>query len=405
VIVGGALALPLLASLVAAAGLSAELGASAEGRSTTHRPEGLPNVNRTALSLSPNASVVADAGRLRLTATYAPRFWTADVERRTSPLVDHELHATLETNHARPWHAEATVDAIRGYSDPLSDPRREAAPTTPVAVATAAPFRYQDLEAGVGGLLKLDPRTAVAATASWRTSRAVAPEAAPLLPLSRAVALDASLSWRATERDTLLVEADASLTTTASMGGEAGGDADTRVAGGVATWRRRLSPRDEVWIGGGVTYSTYGVGTAPSTSDVLPEAEIGATVGEGTNVKASLTAQLTTFVDRLTGEVSPMTGATGELAWRRSQRLSLLARALGAATTDGRTALAASDVRAVWVVRDRLELEGGLRGFWQHERRPGIPSFVEAAAFVGASYATRRQALAAAPPGADTASP
>ncbi len=388
-----AFALPLVASLVQVASLDAELGLRAEGRSTTLDASGLPRATRASVFAIPSATAIADASRLRLTAAYAPRLWTSDVESRSPVLVNHAVDARLETRHEAPWRAEAAASAIRGMIDPLADPwHAAAAAAEPAQIATTGRLRYEELRTGVRGELSLGLRTTVSAGAGWQRSRAIEPESRPLLPTQRRASLDASLTRLATERDTLRLDAGARETVTDAPGGRT----DTALGSAVATWRRRLSPNLDAWIGGGATLALSDDELeGPRTHDVLPRGEAGvARGGEDLALGVEVAARLTTFVDRFTGEVSPMAHLVSALRWRAGERVSFALTASGGARTDGDTVLAGADARVAWALRERLSLELGVTGRWQRERqredRPGVPSFAEATAFAGVAWATER---------------
>jgi hypothetical protein len=82
--------------------------------------------------------------------------------------------------------------------------------------------------------------------------------------------------------------------------------------------------------------------------------------------------------------------ATASIARRIAQGVSGAGSASGGGRTDGESASTAAEVRVTWALRERLALEAGIRGRWQYERRPEIPSFFEGATFAGVTWNTGR---------------
>lgn len=391
-----ALAVPLVASLARMAALDAELGIRAEGRSTTLRATGLPELSRGSYSATPRATLHAEGVGLLLTTAYAPRLWTGDVSERSSPIVDHTLDARLETHHDRPWRANATVTAVRATTDPLAEPWRAVAAAGQPQVATTDPLEYEELRTGAGAEVPLGPRTTAAAGAGWQVSRARASTDPALLPPQRGGSLDGSLTRLATERDTLrlLVRGTYTVTELARLDAAPAPREETRSESTTASasWRRRVTLHVDAWIGGGATYATFEQEREPRTSDLLPTAEVGiARAGEDLPLRADLTARVTTFVDRFTGRVNPIAEVLCGVGWRAVPRLSLASSASAGAQPNGDTKLARADARAAWTPRDRLAFELGVAGRLQRDRRPELPSFDEAASFAGVAWNVRER--------------
>jgi hypothetical protein len=391
-----ALSVPLVASLAQMAALDAELGIRAEGRSTTLRATGLPELSRGSYSAVPRATLRAEGVGLLLTTAYAPRLWTSDVSERSSPFVNHAFDARLETHHDRPWRANATVTAVRATTDPLAEPWQAVVAAGQPQVATTDPLEYEELRTGAGAEVPLGPRTTVAAGAGWQVSRARASTDPALLPPQRGVSLDGSLTRLATERDTLrlLVRGMYTLTELARLDAATAPREETRSVSTTASasWRRRVALHVDAWIGGGATYATFEQEQEPRTSDLLPTAEVGiARAGEDLPLRADLTARVTTFVDRFGGRVNPIAEVLCGLGWRPVQRLSLASSASAGAQPNGDTKLARADARAAWTPRDRLAFELGVAGRLQRDRRPELPSFDEAASFAGVAWTVRER--------------
>ena len=378
---GCALALPVIASVVAAASADAELGLRAEGRTITLAPSGAPADTRGALLAIPRAALRLDAAALRLQASYAPRFWTSDVADRPSPLVTHEGELRLETRHDRPWRAEAAASAARGRTDPLADPLA-ALTQTGVTEATALdPVPFEALRGGLGGSLAFDLRTTLAGSGSaWRTGGIDAADRIRL-PLQRGAGAEVSLAHLVSVRDTLRLRANASGTRTAAVGG----DVDAASASASAGWRRRLTERLDGWLEAGAALWWEDRGDEPIRRGALPVGEAGLSYRRG-DVGAELAAQVAPYTDRLTGELDPMVRGRTTLRWQRTPRLTLASTASGGTLLDGDTALATWDARARYAMRERLAFEVAVVGRWQREQRNDLPSFMEGGVVVALAW-------------------
>ncbi len=382
----GALALPLLTALVSAASADLDLSVRAEGRSSTLAPSGAPRVTRGSALVLPHLGAQVDTERLRLTAAYAPRFWTSDVGASPSPLVDHTLEAGLETRGDGSWRAGANGSATRGRTDPLADllaVSASGAPGAPGQLATTTPLAYETVRAGGRGEVRLGPRTTIGAGGSWSASRGADAAAIALLPTQRVLGANASVGYLLSELDTLRLGADATRSVTAV----AGGDVTSEFSTASATWRRRLSPTTDGWGGAGASLTSQQSPGAPAEIHVLPFGQLGfARAGDESRVGLDATVRLVPTVDRYTGAVRSSLEAAGGVRWPLARAVALSAAATAGARTDGETRLGTWDARVVWSVRDRLSLELGVVGRWQRERRPELPSFVEAGAVAAVTY-------------------
>jgi hypothetical protein len=408
--VGCALALSVALSLAAGATADLELGMRAEGRSTTLAPSRGPTVNLQSAWAVPSAAVRVDAPRLRVRGTYAPRIWTSDLETRPSPLVNHFLEAHVETSTAaapagatprpvrdgggaapadHPWRLEATASAMRGETDPLADPALALGSGAPSQVATAKSLPYESARTGGRGEVHLDARTILGAGAEWNASRATSAEGRALLPGQWTAALDAFLARRVTERDTLRGVANAARTSTEQRTDATAGDTTSVSGEAFATWRRRLTPFVDGWIGGGAGIAYVDEPGVASTRDIHPTGELGvARAGASLRVVGEAMGRATTFVDRFTGEVSPSLEGRCTATWLLSNRLSLRGAVSGMRRTDGETALAAGDVWFAWMHPSKLTFEAGLSGRRQYERRPEVPSFRQGGVFLAVGFGT-----------------
>jgi hypothetical protein len=388
--------LALIACLAAGASVQGDVSARAETLSTTIAPRGRPSDTRVSLSVAPRARVELEALPMRLSTAYAPRFWTNDAEERRSLLVNHVLEGRLDTRHDAPWRAELAAVGTRGWVDPVADvltagsaagPGGAAPPPGGGQVPSSEPFEYEALHAGALADVPFGPRTTVVGTARWEISRAVAPADRAIFPVQRNVTMTAVLTRLLAERDELLLTATATQSWTEAIAGTTRSGTSTALA----TWRRRTSPTVQAWAGAGATFAHFGTLVDPGAIEVLAAANAGV-VRAGTELASilRLSGELTTLVDRYTGEVNPTVTVTGALGWRATERVTVETELSGASRTDGVTSLARATARVVWMTRQRAEIAAGIGGRAQHEERPQLPSFLEGIAFVSVAYVPER---------------
>ena len=390
--VGCALALPLLTSLVASASAQADLDLRAEARSTTVSVTGAPSITAGSALVQPRLAGHLDGETLRAALSYQPRFWTSDVTGSSpSPLFDQTVAAGLQARREGIWRAAATATGQRGKTDPLADLVAIAATPAAGQLASTAPLGYEALHVLGEGELVLDPRTTVAVSGTWAISQGTDAAARALVPQQRAEGGTLSASRLLTERDTLRVATDASRSVIAAPGG----DFTATFGTALASWRRRLSPTLDGWAGAGGSLTSQGGAGAPTAVTIDPVAQLGvARAPDDRGIALEASARLGPEVDRFTGEVRPTLEGSAGLRWPLAGRIALAATVSGGARTDGETVLGSWDGRAIWTLRDRLALELGLVGRWQRDRRPGIPSFVEVGAIVGFTYGLSAGAVA-----------
>ncbi len=382
-----ALALPLVASLATAVELDAGLDLRAESRTSTVAPEGLAPHTREALLARPGANAVLDAVPLRATASYAATIWTSDVEERPSPLVTHDALLRLETYHASPWRAGATVSAARGWTDPLADPVQALSQQGPAQSPALAPIEFEAVRGVVDGTFPLDLRTTVGAEASASRSGAVKLVDRTAYPVQEGAAAQLSVVHLLSPRSTLRVAAAASATRTEL----ASGSDESGWATGTARWRARMTRTMDAWAGAGVASARRNVPGAETERWARAIGDIGLAYAFGRG-EAELSAQTVPFTDRFTGDVVLMFQGAGALRWRESPRLSFAVTGSGGATESGDTALAGLDARAAYALAQRLAVEAAIVGRWQHERAVGAPSFAEIGVVVAVAWqsGTRR---------------
>lgn len=377
-----ALALPLLASLATAVGLDAGIDLRAESRTSTVAPEESATFTREALLARPRGDVVLDAVPLRATASYAATIWTSDVEERPSPLVTHDAQLRLETYHASPWRAGATVSAARGWTDPLADPVQALLQQGPSQSPALAPIEFEAVRGVVDGTFPLDLRTAVGAEASASRSGAVKLVDRTAYPVQEGAAAQLSVVHLLTPRNTLRLAATVNATRTdLASGRDVSGWAT-----GTARWRVRMTRTADAWAGAGVVLARRDLPGAETERWTRPIGEIGLAYAAGRG-EAELSAQTVPFTDRFSGDVVLMLQGAGALRWRETPRLSFAVTGSGGATESGDTALAGLDARATYALAPRLAVEAAIVGRWQHERAPGAPSFAE----IGVAFAVAWQ--------------
>jgi hypothetical protein len=372
--VASVLAPVLVLALVRGATVDADLGLRLDSVTSTIDDVRTSTVTRTGLSALGLAAGILDTSPLRLTTSYSPRVWTSDVEAHPSPFVNHALDARLETQPDRPWRFLATAGGERGSTGPLLQASGTATATArPTQVPTTAAVSYEEVHGRLGLEVPLDLRTKATATGGAQVSRTIGADAA-LAPLQRGVSAALSLERLVTERDTLALLASGARTVTDVAGG-ASVRADSATA--VGSWRRRLTPTLDGWVGAGATWLR---------TSIQPAGEVGLRGGDPQTTTGSAVFRATTFVDRFTGQVSPAVEARCDLTWRTTERLSLTVAASGGGRTDGTTSVAAATAQLSWLVRESLRLEAGVMGFGQHETQPNRPSFVEVAVFASVAY-------------------
>lgn len=382
---GCALALPLVTSLVAAVSAHGDLEVRTESRSTTLSLSGAPQLTRESAIVRPRLAGHLDDEDLRVTAEYQPRIWTSDVAVSPSPLVDHTVLAGVQMRGDRIWRAGATGTATRGKTDPLSDLLATATATTPAAgqLASTSPVAYESLRLGGDGALQLSPRTTAGATGTFAVSQGADAAARRLLPPQRIGGGGLSSSHLLTLRDTLRVAADATFSVTSAPGG----DLHSAFGTASASWRRRLSSTLDGSIGGGGSVTSERAPGGRTVVSTLPYAQLGLIrAGDEDRVAIEVVARLGPTVDRFTGEVRSTVEGSAGLRWQAGRDLAFTSSVSTGARIDGETTLGTWDGRSVWTLRDRLALELGLAGRWQRDRRPGVPSYVEAGAIVAVTY-------------------
>lgn len=386
---GLAVAPALVAALLRTASLDVDLGLRAESRSSALSQSDRGRVSRTSVSAIPSAAAVGRAGPLLLETRYAPRLWTSDVAEETSPLVSHTLEARLARYGEGTWRAQVAASGFSGETDPLADPWRVAASDAPWQLATAEPLRYEELRTAARAEVMLDPRTTVAAGGAFQVSRASEAGFRDLLPTQRGGSVNVALTRLVTERDTLRVDATGRRALTDLPAGR------TRIgaSGATATWRRRASPRTEVWLSAGASLLVPDPRSG-ARREVVPAGEAGlARSGEGSDASLELRARATTYVDRFTGDAASFAEGVCTLRWALGPRLLLSVSASGGGRTDGDAILAGGDTRLAWTLRDHLAIEVGASGRLQEERRAGLPSVRQGAVVVALAWAIQPLSL------------
>jgi hypothetical protein len=393
----------LVALLVEGATFDADLGLRLDSLTSTIEDVRVSPATRTGLSALGTAAAIVDTSPLRYTATYSPRVWTSDVEAQPKPLLNQALDGTVETQPDGSWRLVLGAGGARGSTGPLVQASGVAAGTAarPVQVPTTDSVTFEEVYGRVGLEVPLGLRTKLTGTAGGQASRTIGADAA-LAPLQRGVSLSFGLSRLLTERDTLDASVGAGWTVTDVS---AGATTRSESATALATWRRRLTPSVEGWLGAGASWLRTGDVPAGARASIEPAGEVGVrTTNDARTATASAVVRATTFVDRFTGVVSPAIDARCDVGWRATDRLSFAVTAAGGARTDGSTTVATATARVGWLLREALSLEAGVMGFEQHETVASRPSFVEAAVFASLVYRRDRIFGNAPPPGVDRAS-
>jgi hypothetical protein len=383
-----ALALHAVASLVALASVRGEVGMRTEGRSSTIVVPNLPPDTRASYAAVPRAAVLADVWRLNLSGVYSPQIWEIDVEARSSPYVNHVGELRLGSRREGEWSLDGSLLGVRARTDPLGDPVGTAAilaaRATATAATTIAPVPYEELRTGLIGSIALSQRDTVTAGARWSATQGINAAARALLPPQRTIGADLEFAHRVAVRDTLRLVTGATWTFT----DRPDGTVDATWARALALWRRQLTLTVEAWGGAGAALIRE---DAPDTSsqDLIPVGEAGILrAGEGVALSLEAAARVMPFLDRITGELDPFVEASCGARWRASRSWTVAATASGGAVTDRETAIAQLDFRGILTLGERLALEFGLLGRWQHEEDPALPSFREGRVLVAVQFDT-----------------
>jgi hypothetical protein len=385
VILASALALPLIAALSSLASAGADLSLRVEGRATGLAEQPQPEEYRTGYFVTPSALLAAEGAAIRGTGLYSAQIWTTSVETRATPLVNHRAEASLEVAPEGGWRAVLTAAGARGRTDPLEPVGAPATPGGGTQLPSAGALAFEEFHGALRLEAPLGERATLATEASGALSRATEPAGRLVLPDQRSARLLAELSLRVTERDELRFGArgEAALTEVTGSGSR------SSVAAVSGSWTRQLATGLQARMGAGASlYSEVG---SERSTHVLPNGECAATwAGGGAVPTGEGAVRVTTFVDRFTGAVLPMSEAGVNLRWATGADHSLAAFISGGASLDGTTTVGSAEARWSAGLRVDLVLEVGCRARVQRDSRPGIPSFTEGAAFMAMSWRTRR---------------
>lgn len=380
---GCALALPVLASLAAAATADLQLDFAAQGRATRIAPDEFAAYTREALLARPGATLGLEAVPVRVAARYAATIWTSDVDASGSPLVTQDGQLRVEARHGRPWRASALVSAARGWTDPLADPVLALSTQGPTPSPALEPVEFEALRAALDASVPLDLRTTVAAEGSaWRSGGAHAADRA-VLPVQDGVATGVAVDHALSLRSALRLAAAASAIRTDLVERQE----DSRRLSASARWRVQVTRTLATWAGAGAIAASRDLADGSTDRWARPTGEIGLAY---TAVRggAELSAEYAAFTHRVTGEVVLMYQGAGSIWWRESQRLSFRASASGGSTASGDTARAALDARGTYALGERLALEAGVLGRWQREPAEVAPSFAEVGVLLALTWSS-----------------
>ncbi len=378
----------LLTALSLAASGEGAVSAELDGRSSWLAPEGLRTDNQLSSSVAPRGELRLELPPLRFEAAYAPRFWSNDLEQGSRWLTTHLVEARLGTEHEASWSAGIGAAAVRGSTDPaadvlgggISDPGDPGAPGGGQLPTTGA-LRFEELHANGDAAIPFG-RNRLGLEADWMFGRAVDPTERALLPPQRTLSVTTNLTRLVTERSSVRL----SLLGTQAWTETAGGLTRSASTTGLLSWEYTLTPLLQTTLGAGATLTYDGSLLQPTDPDVLAAAEAGITrAGDDLSVTLSFNAQLTTAVDRFTGEVDGMAIATGSLTWQAGERVVVEASLSGGTRLDGATKLGRAETRVGWQMVEAVRFELGVVGRLQREERPEIPSFSEVVTFAGVS--------------------
>jgi hypothetical protein len=298
-------------------------------------------------------------------------------------LVKHTLDARVALRLPERWRAEAAASATTGTARMRMEPSQIVTPGSALAPTSATgSMRYDALQATARGGVTVEPRTTLDLGVTWSGSRGGDAAARVLFPVQRALSAEVSLARLATELDSLQLQLSAASTATDAAHGRTA----SSFATAMATWRRRIDPRTDGWLGGGASLGRTELERESPTTSVLAAAEAGLSRASPA-LTISLSARIANAADRLTGEVSPVGVATSSLRWAARERLTIAGSAAGGGRTDGATAFGSVDLRAAWTF-GHAAVEAGVVGGCQRDRRLGIPVVFEGGVVAAVSYTT-----------------
>lgn len=392
---GPAIAAALMGLALGAPGdLRLELALGLDGQGRSFSPRDGP-VDRTVETVtSPRATLHLAEPDLRITATYAPRLRTPDLQDRRRELVvlhDGELQVSIRPADA--WRLAATARGQLGITDLLTESRQAGA--TFETITTTRRLRYQAVRALLDLQGRLDRRAMLNATLGAFVEGGEGSASEAILPIQRGIDAGIGWAWTASRVDRLSVRVNA---TAAWL--------DLGPASGVVTldttWRRRLTRELEAWSGVGAAGGFADPRPGPVRRRAYPAAELGvahtpltpaAPAGTDDRVRPMPTYRITTqavlrlspVIDRATGAVDPRLEGTLSAAWPVTPRWGLDARAVGAVLrqTPGDTRNGRLDARAGWIIAPHVRIGGGLYATWQRGSTPVIPSFTETGLLLG----------------------
>jgi hypothetical protein len=384
-------ALAMVLSAATSATGDVEVRARAEGRSSTLAPESAATESRGTASVGGKLDGFLEGPSARASGAYDLQLSTLDVGAVRTPAVSQTLGARLELRDGSPRRAEVSVEATRARTEPLSD-AAAVARTGGAQVLTTGAVDTESLRGGVRGDLALD-RLSLGAGASASATRGTDVSTGAAFPSQWGLGVNGAATYAVTERDGIGVSFGASRTVTSAP--EASTTSD--VVSATATWQRRLTPTTQASLGAGLATARAAGSTAgpvagverrqPTNVTLAPAGDL-ALDHQTSSLGLRGWVRVATFVDRFTGSASPMASAgfvaTGSLA----ESVTLVGALSGGSRLDGVSSFAALDAHVAWRIRPGLDLEGGVLGRDQLDRRSEVPSFVEFGGYLAISFST-----------------
>lgn len=392
---GPAIAAALMGLALGAPGdLRLELALGLDGQGRSFAPRDGPADRTVETVTAPRATLHLAEPDLGITATYAPRLRTPDLQDRRRELV--VLHAGELQASFRPadaWRLAVTARGELGTTDLLTESRQAGA--TFQTIATTRRLRYQAARALLDLQGRLGRRTTLTATLGGFVEGGEGSAAETIFPIQRGVSAGVGWAWAASRVDRLGLRVNG-----------AAAWLDRGPASGVVTldttWRRRLTRELEAWSGVGAAGGFADPRPGPVRRRAYPAAELGvahtpltpaAPAGPDGRVRPMPAYRITTqavlrfspVIDRATGAVDPQLEGTLSAAWPVTPRWGLDARAVGAVLrqTPGDTRSGRLEARTGWIVAPHVRIGGGLYATWQRGSTPAIPSFTETGLFLG----------------------
>jgi hypothetical protein len=376
----GAAALAIAMALAAPGELQLEAGVASVGRSRTTVQSGAPSTTNAEATLAPRISAALAGADASGALGYHPTLSTPDLLTRDEVSVLHAADARVQLRLDGPWQLGATAQGARGTTDMLTESRRVAGDLQTITARQQVRYRSARTDLRLEG--STDPRTRWTASAGWFTDGGEDAASRAAVPVERGVRGEAMLRWNATPRDLLGARLEAIGTEILDRTGA--------FAGLAGSWRRRLTPAFDGWVGGGAL-GTLDRRPGEDRRGIVPTAELGVSYAEARrDLYADVVTRLGAIIDRGTGDVARQLEAIGTARWAFAAAWTLSGSAAGnvVRTDPGDVRRVSLQTHLGWAATSHVTFGAGVYGDWQLAVAPGLPSFHEGGIFLMAAAET-----------------